>query len=661
MNDLEEKLVPSSIQNSVREFNASLPTLDDFRNLTETLIAVPFDKLRKEINETRWEIASNLNDSIFPPPSLQQLGAQDSKALQKELCADLDTSIIDDTAKALYNLGTAGIVALCLVVVLGFATLACWQWMEWKAIKASVEVIESSGVRDPWTVVAIVEHPMMEQRIQPLLDRWNMKPRTRNNAGSVREDPLALTDRTVSYLAHPTCLALLFMSVIGLIVIQAQTIALHVLERQARSDASSFVAASSKQLVDKLNGAYLNASREYAAGLNKALASLEDDINDRMFGPWINQTSLQLNETVVEFYADIESFLTKALNNTFLHDPMQEFLRCVLGDKVDALEKGLKWVSEHAAVNLSLVPDDVLVLSPDAMEELASPVAAAAVGAPNGDDGGALGQLIDHFESPLAAERVMYAILLGVYGGLVLIGLAIVLWHSGLQERWEHRRALRAAPQQSFFGNGSLPRGPPSTEGSFLDMDSQEKGTRAPSGSTDSLAALVAPATTFLRLPPSPQRTPSPKPSNASLPTETRTTSFSDPEGEECVREEGVGLWVDRAGWSGFRGARLGFMRNRGVRGLPISRPAPLGPIVEAKPPPSSPTSPPRPPRPPVIQTGEPLLERKSRALPPPPRQVTPVERQDAIDELPTPVLTVDPFSDDQAPKSLPDTPPRAL
>lgn len=178
---LEETLVPSSVQDAVRDFNASLPTLEDFRNLTEALIAVPFDKLRKEINETRWEIANDLTDSIFPPPSLKQLGAQDSQAFQKELCGDLDTSVIDNTARALYNLGTAGIVALCLVVVCGFAALALWQWMEWKAIKASVEVIESSGVRDPWTVVAIVEHPMMEQRVQPLLDRWKLKPRTRNN------------------------------------------------------------------------------------------------------------------------------------------------------------------------------------------------------------------------------------------------------------------------------------------------------------------------------------------------------------------------------------------------------------------------------------------------------------------------------------------------
>lgn len=187
IDQLEERLIPTSFQESLERLNASVPTLDDFRNLTGQLIAVPFDKLRTEINETRFDIAANLNDSIFPPPSLKQLGAQDSSELQKELCGDLDTSVIDNTAKALYNLGTAGIVALSLIVVAGFAVLAYWQWMEWRAIKASVDIIESNAVNNPWTIVAIVENPMMEQRVQPILDRLNLSPRTRNNLRWLRQ------------------------------------------------------------------------------------------------------------------------------------------------------------------------------------------------------------------------------------------------------------------------------------------------------------------------------------------------------------------------------------------------------------------------------------------------------------------------------------------
>lgn len=182
LDQLEERLLPTAFQQSLSKLNASIPTLDDFRNLTDQLIAIPFNELRAEINATRLQIAANLNDSIFPPPSLQQLNAQDASALQKELCSDLDTSVIDNTAKALYNLGTAGIVALCLIVVAGFAILAFWQWMEWKAIKAAVENIENTPNSSPWTIVAVIENPVAEQRVRPVLDRLDISPRARDNA-----------------------------------------------------------------------------------------------------------------------------------------------------------------------------------------------------------------------------------------------------------------------------------------------------------------------------------------------------------------------------------------------------------------------------------------------------------------------------------------------
>lgn len=467
-----------------------------------------------------------------------------------------------------------------------------------------------------------------------------------------------MADAVVSYLAHPTCLALLLMSAIGLLVIQIQIAALHALERQARSDIGLSVNASTAALTGRLNDITKEASQSYAAGVNKVLSSVEDTINDRMFGQWIKTTSAQLNGTLVEFYDDLESILNKILGGTVFERSAQNFMFCVLGSKIVALEQGLTWVSEHARVNISLVPDTVLQLSNETVEELAAPVAAAAVGAPSGDDGGALGQLIDHFKRALAAERAMYAILLGLYGALVLIGLAIVIWHSGLKERWEHRRVLRrnAAAASPVNGIDRAPGPPPMSEGSFLDMNKGEKGT------PDGPAALSAPGATFLHLPPSPRWTPTPSPEAlTSAQADESVRSHSSPQAEECVREEGNGLWIDRAGRSGFRGARLGLMRDQGVRGLLISGPAPLGPMPGPSPSlPPSPSSSPRP-EPLRLEVEGPMIERTSRALPPPPRQLTPVERYDAVDQLPTPVQTVDPFSDDQAPRLSPDSRPKVL
>ena len=84
---------------------------------------------------------------------------------------------------------------------------------------------------------------------------------------------------------------------------------------------------------------------------------------------------------------------------------------------------------------------DTLLLSNSSMNEIVSPITAAAVGSGSGpkmnsSDDGVVGSLIDHFEGAIRAERNVYAILLGVWLALALIGLLVVLWYSGGRDRY---------------------------------------------------------------------------------------------------------------------------------------------------------------------------------------------------------------------------------
>lgn len=120
---------------------------------------------------------------------------------------------------------------------------------------------------------------------------------------------------------------------------------------------------------------------------------------------------------------------------------MNTFLYCILGSKVDNLQTALNWLSENARVTLPTVPENILMLSDESMAEMASPIAAAAVGTSDSEeDQGVVGKLIRHFETALIWERNFYAILLGVWLGLALIGLLVVLWHSGGREKYHSWR-----------------------------------------------------------------------------------------------------------------------------------------------------------------------------------------------------------------------------
>ena len=113
---------------------------------------------------------------------------------------------------------------------------------------------------------------------------------------------------------------------------------------------------------------------------------------------------------------------------------------CILGSKIDTIEKGLNWISEHAAVDLPKLPPNVLLLSDESMNEIAQPISAAAVGSGSGDDEGVVGSLIRHFENALKVERTFYAILLGLWLAFALIGLIIVIWYSGVGDKYHRWR-----------------------------------------------------------------------------------------------------------------------------------------------------------------------------------------------------------------------------
>lgn len=227
---------------------------------------------------------------------------------------------------------------------------------------------------------------------------------------------------------------------------------------------------------------------------------------------------------------------------TPLYSPINTFVYCILGSKIDSLEKGLTWVSEHAHIDLPTLPADVLQLSPESTQELASPISAAAVGEPDSPDSGAIAKLVRHFEDALRAEQMVYGILLGAYGLLVLVGLAVVLWHSGGREAWERRSlgcgkggngddggGLSASSihpahtsftplarlYDSYRAAGSITRAPPPPEKD--DKDAAPTTSNPGSDGSGSLRKLAAPGAAFLNMrgflsTPTPSRSPTPAP-----------------------------------------------------------------------------------------------------------------------------------------------------
>ena len=314
LSSLENVTIPTGFQDSLIKLNQTIPTLSELKEKMNDIIEIPFEKLKVEINETRIEMAASFNSSILPVPSLSSLSASKSNELNSELCGDLDTSLIDDTAKALHKLSNVAIGLMFLLLFLVWAAMCFWEWRKWRALQDTVELVEDEwkreGTRDAWRVVAVVEHPIAEKYGSPVLHRMTSNPRTRANlrwySKSIVEILLEPTLTIVAYLAHPTCLALLFIALLGFLSIQFQLIALEAIKENAKNNANATVAESTNSLSAKLNSLAADSSKQYAADYNAAIARYEDKINNELFGSWLNTTAVTLNSTLVEFYDGVE-------------------------------------------------------------------------------------------------------------------------------------------------------------------------------------------------------------------------------------------------------------------------------------------------------------------------------------------------------------------
>ena len=111
----------------------------------------------------------------------------------------------------------------------------------------------------------------------------------------------------MSYLSHPTCLALLCVASLGFLSLEFQLAALNAIKSHVRDNANSAVTASTESLTAKLNSLALASSQQYANEFNTAVTAYQTRIDVDLFGSWLNTTSVVLNNTLVEFYDDLQS------------------------------------------------------------------------------------------------------------------------------------------------------------------------------------------------------------------------------------------------------------------------------------------------------------------------------------------------------------------
>ncbi|KAF9567948.1 hypothetical protein CPC08DRAFT_702777 [Agrocybe pediades] len=433
--------LPQSFMDSLTKLSDSIPSVADLKDKIEDVIDTPFELLKKDVNDTFSQIS--FDPDGLPVPEVARV----------TFCGDLDTSVVDDLGRDLIKMAKIGVVIIILLALLLIALNCLLTWYKWRCMRQHLQYTREAWMTDPTIVHAnsassppqIVmsdhnllmlhansEHPLITRITNVLSARLRLTP---NNH--------ARTQWFFNYVFHPPALACFLIGFFGLLSVQIQLWALGPLVHKYQDRAASTTADYSAVIATAINQSMYNQSSSYADAVNGRVDSMQSAINNGLFG-WVDGTTTTLNNTINTFYTDIQNVVTTVFGGSPLEDPVNDFLKCFIGNKVDAIETALTFLHDNLHIDVPRLNQTVLVLSPESVNEATQPIAQAAIGGGAGDEngGGLIGRLISSYAASLRKERIMFAIFMGLWGFVILMAIAFIVWDA-VGRPYLHERARK--------------------------------------------------------------------------------------------------------------------------------------------------------------------------------------------------------------------------
>ena len=273
------------------------------------------------------------------------------------------------------------------------------------------------------------EHPLITRIMYLLAARTNMTP-------SQHIDMRWF----FHYVFHPPALACFLIGFFGLLSVMIQLFLLGPLVSAARAGIDVAVSDLTKTIVNAINTTMYSQSAAYANDVNSKVDVVQNAINDGLFG-WVNGTTTLLNTTINNFYTEVQNYVSHLFNGTVLEITAENFLQCVVGNKVADVEEALTFLNNNLFINIPRVSSDVLVLSPKTIDEATAPIASGAAGSGSSGDQGLLGSAVALYENSLRSEAVIFGIFMGLWGIVLVSAIVILLWRT-------HKRKKEAAAKR---------------------------------------------------------------------------------------------------------------------------------------------------------------------------------------------------------------------
>ncbi|KAL7624491.1 plasma membrane fusion protein prm1 [Parahypoxylon ruwenzoriense] len=418
----------------LNELNQKLPDFDDVKNLTSQAVSFPFNLIRQELDKAYGNWA--FNDSVFPVAKKEALS----------FCSE--NSSINDFFEGLFEIAyTAKIVAIVILVLLAIAACVPMAYMEirrWRRAQVC-----SKDAYDDMDLVYLTSRPTSSRVGYWIASRFNEKRRL-------------LVRWCIAYATSLPALFVLSLALAGFFSCFCQWILLRSIEKEIPA-LTNQVGNFAEQVVDTLG----NVSQKWSDDANGVITSFSSEINDDILGKVTNGTSA-VNNTLNTFLEEIDKGLNTAFGDTIFKDLAANTIRCLIGLKIEAFQKGLTWVHDHAHINFPMFPNDVFSLGAqksisgdsDLTSFLASPSSVTA-----DEVTGAVTHVTDWLHSNIVQDALVATGLLLVYVIIILVGvIRTLIGHNDIAGDARRARLQNFSNDQANMA-AAIPRSPQRTGG----------------------------------------------------------------------------------------------------------------------------------------------------------------------------------------------------
>ncbi|RYP75317.1 hypothetical protein DL771_002413 [Monosporascus sp. 5C6A] len=339
LNDFLQKIKDIDIDTSgfvdgIDKLNDKIPTFDEVREMTNDAVSIPFNMARDALNKAygNWSFDQN----VFPVAQKEALS----------FCSE--NSSINDFFLTLFEIARkAKITAIVVIIIL--AILACipMAYMErfrWQRQVEQAEVF-SQHQYDSMDVAYMYSRPRAARAglsISNTFKGWRLSKKKQ-----------ILARWCVAYATTLPALFILSLALAGLFSCLCQIFLLKAIERKVPELASQ-VGDFAQEVVETLG----NVSGKWSDDANGVIVTMNNDINEDVFGVVIKATTA-VNDTINTFTRTMDQGLQAALGETVFKEAAAGVIRCVIGLKIETVQKGLTWVHDHAHIDFPLFPKDV--------------------------------------------------------------------------------------------------------------------------------------------------------------------------------------------------------------------------------------------------------------------------------------------------------------